>query len=40
MSKADHFKTIFGVARKLGWYDPSTTRVDHVAFGVVLGEDK
>jgi len=38
--QGDHFKTIFGVGRKLGWYDPSVTRVDHVAFGVVLGEDK
>jgi len=38
--QGDHFKTIFGVGRKLGWYNPSVTRVDHVAFGLVLGEDK
>lgn len=38
--QGDHFKTIFGVGRKLGWYNPAVTRVDHVAFGVVLGEDK
>lgn len=38
--QGDHFKTLFGVARKLGWYNPTVTRVDHVAFGVVLGEDK
>lgn len=38
--QGDHFKTIFGVGKKLGWYDSSVTRVDHVAFGVVLGEDK
>jgi arginyl-tRNA synthetase len=24
----------------LGWYDPKKTRVEHVAFGLVLGEDK
>ncbi|XP_065670773.1 arginine--tRNA ligase, cytoplasmic [Hydra vulgaris] len=38
--QGDHFKQIFGVAQKAGWYNPSITRVDHVAFGVVLGEDK
>jgi len=38
--QGDHFKTIFGVGRKMGWYNPTVTRVDHVAFGVVLGEDK
>jgi len=24
----------------LGWYDPSEKRVEHVIFGLVLGEDK
>jgi len=25
---------------KAGWFDPQVTRVEHVGFGVVLGEDK
>ena len=29
---------MFGCARRLGWLD--NVRVDHVQFGVVLGEDK
>lgn len=37
--QALHFKTIFSVARQAG-YCPDSTRVDHVGFGVVLGEDK
>ena len=24
----------------LGWYDPSEKRVEHVQFGLVLGEDR
>ncbi|XP_028397434.1 arginine--tRNA ligase, cytoplasmic-like [Dendronephthya gigantea] len=35
-----HFQSIFSVAREAGWYNPQNTRVDHVGFGVVLGEDK
>nr|XP_002129614.1 arginine--tRNA ligase, cytoplasmic [Ciona intestinalis] len=38
--QAAHFKAIYSVARKMGWYDPQVTRVEHVAFGVVLGEDR
>jgi len=38
--QGDHFKQIYGVGEKAGWYNPSVTRIDHVAFGVVLGEDK
>lgn len=38
--QGDHFKLIFGGAREAEWYDPKMTRVDHVGFGVVLGEDK
>ena len=38
--QGDHFKLIFGAAREAGWYDPKVSRVDHVGFGVVLGEDK
>eukprot|EP00794_Sanderia_malayensis_P007073 gene7073-7870_t len=38
--QAEHFKTIFGVAANAGWYNAELVRVDHVPFGVVLGEDK
>ncbi|KJH42868.1 arginine--tRNA ligase [Dictyocaulus viviparus] len=35
-----HLETIFAVGRELGWYDESKQRVEHVAFGLVLGEDR
>lgn len=35
-----HFKSIYDVAQKMGWYNPSELRVEHVGFGVVLGEDR
>lgn len=39
-----HFQTIFQCARQLGWLGRNRqeprVRVDHVGFGVVLGEDK
>ena len=39
-----HFQTIFQCARQLGWLgrnrESPRVRVDHVGFGVVLGEDK
>jgi len=38
--QAQHFKSFFGGAQTAGFYDPSKVRVDHVTFGVVLGEDK
>lgn len=25
---------------KTGWFNPQVTRVEHIGFGVVLGEDK
>lgn len=34
-----HFETVFSVGRQAG-YLPESVRVDHVGFGVVLGEDK
>lgn len=34
-----HFKAIYSAARQIGWYKPEH-RVEHVEFGVVLGEDK
>jgi arginyl-tRNA synthetase len=35
-----HFKVIFSCAERAGILDRSRVRVDHVPFGVVLGEDK
>lgn len=37
--QAQHFKMIFMAAEKAGYLDPSKTRVDHVPFGLVLGND-
>lgn len=37
--QATHFKTIFQCAQRAGILDTSKVRVDHVGFGVVLGED-
>merc|ERR1719461_1827035 len=35
-----HFNSVFSCAQKAGYYDPAKVRLDHVGFGVVLGEDK
>uniref|UniRef100_A0A0K2TFV8 Probable arginine--tRNA ligase, cytoplasmic n=1 Tax=Lepeophtheirus salmonis TaxID=72036 RepID=A0A0K2TFV8_LEPSM len=40
LGQATHLQSIFACAKKIGWYDPSKVRIDHVGFGVVLGEDK
>lgn len=34
-----HFQTVFSAGKMVG-YLPDTVRVDHVGFGVVLGEDR
>ena len=39
-AQATHLNTVFEAARQLGWIDPAKHRVEHVGFGVVLGEDK
>merc|ERR1740131_703749 len=38
--QGEHFKMIFGAAEEAGWLNRTAKRVDHVKFGVVLGEDK
>ncbi|GAB1599957.1 arginine--tRNA ligase, cytoplasmic-like [Argonauta hians] len=38
--QSSHFSTFFEAAEMLGFYDPSVVRLQHVPFGVVLGEDK
>ncbi|XP_057369388.1 arginine--tRNA ligase, cytoplasmic-like isoform X1 [Daphnia carinata] len=40
LGQAGHFETIFACAEVAGWLDRKKTRVEHVGFGVVLGEDK
>lgn len=34
-----HFQMIFKLAEKIGYVDPAKVKLDHVAFGVVLGAD-
>lgn len=38
--QSSHFDLVFGASREAGLYDPRRVRIDHVGFGVVLGEDK
>ncbi|XP_069183403.1 arginine--tRNA ligase, cytoplasmic isoform X1 [Procambarus clarkii] len=38
--QSQHFKSLLACAKRAGIYRPSVTRLDHVPFGVVLGEDK
>lgn len=40
MGQGIHLESIYSGGRMLGWYDPAKVRVEHVGFGVVLGEDK
>uniref|UniRef100_A0A7E4VDA7 Probable arginine--tRNA ligase, cytoplasmic n=1 Tax=Panagrellus redivivus TaxID=6233 RepID=A0A7E4VDA7_PANRE len=35
-----HLETIYAAARDLGYYTPEEKRVQHIGFGLVLGEDK
>ncbi|XP_027196478.2 uncharacterized protein LOC113790968 [Dermatophagoides pteronyssinus] len=38
--QAVHFKSFFDCAEICGYYDPNKVRLDHLTFGVVLGEDR
>ena len=38
--QALHFQSVWACAQIAGYYDPKKCRVEHVGFGVVLGEDK
>lgn len=35
--QSQHFQILFNCGAKVGYYDPKKVRVDHVTFGVVLG---
>jgi arginyl-tRNA synthetase len=37
--QSQHFQLVFAAGQMAGWYAPHTHRVDHVGFGVVLGDD-
>jgi len=37
--QSTHFQLIFKTAEKAGYFNPSEVRIDHVAFGLVLGTD-
>ncbi|MBS0624779.1 MAG: arginine--tRNA ligase [Verrucomicrobia bacterium] len=34
-----HFQMVFAAGEKIGWYDSSKLKVEHVPFGLVLGAD-
>jgi arginyl-tRNA synthetase len=39
LGQETHFHTVFKAAERAGWHRPPQTRIDHMGFGVVLGED-
>eukprot|EP00921_Rhytidocystis_pertsovi_P006111 GHVQ01010390.1.p1 GENE.GHVQ01010390.1~~GHVQ01010390.1.p1 ORF type:complete len:622 (+),score=98.87 GHVQ01010390.1:199-2064(+) len=39
MGQEDHFMKLFAGAEAAGWHAPPKTRLDHMGFGVVQGED-
>lgn len=38
-TQADHFSMVFAAAKKIGWVDDDSHRLDHIGFGTVQGED-
>lgn len=38
-AQASHFSLVFKAAQLIGWYDPNIHTVEHVGFGLMLGED-
>ncbi|XP_067141690.1 arginine--tRNA ligase, cytoplasmic [Centruroides vittatus] len=38
--QSQHLETVYSCAKNVGWYDPDKVRIEHVGFGVVLGEDR
>merc|ERR1712151_841274 len=40
LGQETHFHMVFDAAEQAGWHRPGVTRVDHMGFGVVQGEDK
>jgi len=40
LGQAPHFELVYAASRKIKWLQDDKVRVQHVGFGVVLGEDK
>ncbi|KII61094.1 Arginine--tRNA ligase, cytoplasmic [Thelohanellus kitauei] len=40
IGQREHFDILFKLGRMVKWYNPEVTRVEHVAFGIVLDENK
>jgi len=40
LGQAPHFELVFAASRRINWLKDNEVRVQHVGFGVVLGEDK
>jgi len=40
LAQSLHLETIFAAGQDVGWFSPSEKRVEHIPFGLVLGEDK
>ena len=38
-TQGDHFQMVFAAAKKIGWVDDESHRLDHIGFGTVQGED-
>jgi len=38
-TQGDHFQMVFAAAKKIGWVDDDSHRLDHIGFGTVQGED-
>ncbi|KAK6590315.1 hypothetical protein RS030_162450 [Cryptosporidium xiaoi] len=39
MGQEEHFLKLFDVAERMGWHNPSETRLIYIGFGVIQGED-
>lgn len=38
-SQGDHFQMCFSAAEMIGWVDPKKTKLEHIGFGTVMGDD-
>jgi len=38
-TQGEHFRMVFAAAKKIGWVDDDSHRLDHIGFGTVQGED-
>ena len=39
MGQKSHFDLIFKASQMAGWHKPPKTKMEHMGFGVILGED-